>query len=228
MDLAAVLRRTNKRRENREWGVLVKIYRDYPCPVVPQVALGLRPWQALQAEYRCRTEERKVAILQQAGFPLAQEYLDFVVSKYEPMAVMRYAADFMTVEDKIRQSMAKEEAFALVGHCAAQLKELHQVQSRSQELTHGDPYLENIRCYADGSVRWFDFEHEHRCTGSDARAMDGAIFVGHAFQVLRSCGQLQSTQDRADLRDAIEQHYPGLRTDAPRGKLYLRLRFGRE
>ncbi len=225
MGLAALLRRTNRIIHHPERGISVKIYRDFPYTVVPQVALGLRPWRALHAEYRCRTEKRKVASLQEAGFPLAQEYLYFEVSKYEPMVIMRYAADFMTVEDKLRQGMTREEAFALVGRCAAQLKELHQVRGRSTELTHGDPYLENARYYANGSVRWFDFEHEHRCTGSDARAMDGAIFLGHAFQVLGSCGQLQSTQDRADLKDAIEQYYPGLRTEASRGRLYLWLRF---
>ena len=226
MSLSALLRHTNKIKRNPERGYLVKIYLDYPHTVFGQFALGLRPWSALRAVYRCEIEQRKVDILQRAGFPLAQEYLLFENSPYEPMSVVRYDPSFLNVEEKIRQGMAKEDALTLIGRCATQLRELHQVGNGSRALTHGDPYLENIRYYPDGSVRWFDFEHEHTSVGDEAKAMDGAIFVGHALQVLRSCGHVKSKQDRADLRDAIEQHYPRLRTDAQQGKLYLRLRFG--
>ena len=117
----------------------------------------------------------------------------------------------------------------MVGKCAAQLKVLHQVGKSNGEIkiTHGDPYLENMRYYSDGSVRWFDFEHDYNIAGNEAVRMDGAIFAGHAAQVLRDCGHIKNKQDQNDLRDAIEQNYYGLRTDAPQGRIYLRLRFGK-
>ncbi|MDO8656379.1 MAG: hypothetical protein Q7K45_04010, partial [Nanoarchaeota archaeon] len=200
----------------------------YPYTVIPQVALGLRSKESLDAQYRCRTEQQKVHFLQDAGFPLAQEYFDFVDSKYEPMSIARYTPDFVNVEEKIRQGVSREEALVLVGKCAAQLQALHHAGKKNGEvkITHGDPYLENMRYYVDGLVRLFDFEHQYNVMGNNAVAMDGAIFTGHAAQVLRDCGHIKSKQDQSDLKDAIEQNYYGLRTDAPQGKMYLRLRFG--
>ena len=228
MDSSAALRRTNETWFREEKGIFCKAYRNYPYTIIPQVLLGLRPRQALNALYRCQTEKRKVALLQTAGFPLAQEYLDFVENEYKPMSIARYDPDFLNVEDKIRQGVSREEALTLVDKCAVHLQELHQVGKSNGEVkfTHGDPYLENMRYCADGSVRWFDFEHEYDLTGYEAVAMDGAIFVGHAVQILRACGHIVSKQDRRDVGDAIRQHYPGLQTDAPQGKLYLKLRFG--
>lgn len=228
MDSSSSLRRTNQTWINRDTGHFCKTYRDYPYTIIPQVLLGLRPRHALQGVFRCHTEERKVSFLQEAGFPLAQEYLLFENNPYEPLSVARYDPTFVNVEEKIRDWLSQEEALTLVGRCAAQLKALHQIGKSNGEVkvTHGDPYLENMRYYIDGSVRWFDFEHEYNVRGSDAVRMDGAIFAGHAAQVLRDCGHIKTKQDRSDLKDAIEQNYAGLRTDAPQGKMYLRVRFG--
>lgn len=224
MDISSLLRRTNSITINKEQNLIIKHYRNYPYTVLPQVALGLRSRDSLDAVYRCQTEKRKVRLLQEAGFQLAQEYLDFVVSRYEPMSVARYIPNFINVEEKIRQGVCREEALTLVGKCAAQLQALHLVGKSNGEakITHGDPYLENMRYYEDGSVRLFDFEHQYTVMGSNALAMDGAIFVGHAVQVLRNCGHIKNKQDHSDLKDAIEQNYYELRTDAPQGRLYLR------
>ncbi|HLC71195.1 MAG TPA: hypothetical protein VJI32_04255 [Candidatus Nanoarchaeia archaeon] len=228
MDSSSVFRRTNQTWINQGRNHFCKLYRDYPYTIIPQVLLGLRTRHALLGLYRCQTEQRKVACLQHAGFPLAQEYLLFESNPYEPLCVARYDSSFQNVEEKIRKGILKEEALTLVGKCAAQLLNLHQIGKQNGEITmtHGDPYLENMRYYPDNSVRLFDFEHDYERRGNDAAAMDGAIFVGHAMQVLRDCGHIKNKQDYSDVRDVIEQQYPGLRTDAPQGRMYLRLRFG--
>ena len=229
MSLSALLRRTNRIEIDQDYNLLFKTYRNYPYTVIPQVALGLRSKVSLQGLYRAETEQRKVRFLEKAGFPLGEHYVDFMLRPDKPTVTVQYDQTFLNVEEKIKQEVSKEEAFTLVGKCASQLRELHHAGKSNGEIkmTHGDPYLENVRYYANGSVRWFDLEHQYTVLGTNAVAMDGAIFVGHALQVLRDCGHIKNKLDRADLRDAIEQHYPGLRTYAPQGKTYLRLRFGK-
>ncbi len=215
MDLLALLRRTNKLEIDPEKGLITKTYRNYPYTVLPQVALGLRGKSALDGQYRATVEREKIERLRQAGFLLAQEYLEFRPQQL----VMRYVGDFVNVEQRMRDGIPMQTALILVSKCAAQLHALH-----SEGIIQGDPYLENFRLIGEMQTPPFDFEQQYN--SKHDTAMDGAIFLGHAVQVLRDCGHLQSRRDILDLIDAIDLGYPKMPRDAPQGKLYLALRFG--